>query len=58
MEPSVLLLEVLSVAALATWVALKAKNRKRNVPTNSPTMAMKWLRILFGSHSKPARRCS
>ena len=36
-EPSVLLL---FVAALATWVPLKAKKRNRNVPTNSPIMAM------------------
>jgi hypothetical protein len=33
---------------LATWAAENAKNRKRNVPTNSPVMATKWLRALFG----------
>ena len=26
---------------LATWVPAKAKNRKRKVPANSPSMAMK-----------------
>ena len=42
---------------LATWVAENAKNRKRNVPTNSPIMAMKWLRIAFvglpGMNARP-----
>ena len=31
---------------LATWVPPKAKNKKRNVPTNSPVMATKWPFIL------------
>lgn len=34
--------------ALATCVALKAKNRNRKVPINSPTIATKWLRGLLG----------
>ena len=37
---------------LATWVPAKAKNRNRKVPTNSPAMAMKWLRGTLGSRLK------
>ena len=37
---------------MATWVPAKAKNRNRKVPTNSPAMAMKWLRGALGSRLK------
>lgn len=30
-----------AAAALATWVAEKAKNKNRNVPMNSPIIAMR-----------------
>jgi hypothetical protein len=45
-----------AAAALAICAAEKAKNRKRKVPMNSPTKAMKWLRTGLGSHSKPIKR--
>lgn len=43
---------------LATWVAAKAKNRNRNVPTNSPRQEMNMWRALLGSHEKPGNRFS
>lgn len=33
---------------LATWVPERAKNRKRNVPTNSPAVATMWAREPWG----------
>lgn len=45
-------------AALATWVPLKAKKRKRKVPTNSPMKAMMWLRSLLGRKPMPGMRSS
>jgi hypothetical protein len=38
---------------LAICVAANAKNKNRNVPTNSPRKAMKWLRTLGGIHDRP-----
>ena len=58
LPPFAVLLAAFEVAAFATCVAEKAKKRKRKVPQNSPAMAMKWLRTLFGSHSKPGIRRS
>ena len=43
---------------LATWVPDRANQRKRTVPTNSPHMAMKWLRMLSGSFLRNGRRSS
>jgi hypothetical protein len=40
---------------LATWVAANAKKRNRNVPTNSPVKAMKWLRAVNGIHDMPGK---
>ena len=37
------------LALLATCVPAKARKRKRNVPTNSEVLAMRWLRRPFGS---------
>lgn len=34
------------LGVLDTWVPAKEKNKKRNVPTNSPTVAMKLLRVV------------
>jgi len=48
----------LAVAAFATCVAEKAKNKNRNVPTNSPIMAINRLRTRLGSHPNPASRLS
>lgn len=47
-----------AAAVLATCVAVNAKNRNMNVPMNSPTMATKWLRNLFGKKPMPGTRSS
>lgn len=47
-----------AAAALATCVAEKAKNRKRKVPMNSPTMATKWFLILLGMKPMHGMRSS
>ena len=53
-----LLFVTAAAAELATCVPAKAKKRKRNVPTNSPTMAIKWLRTLFGKYPTSGRWAS
>jgi hypothetical protein len=43
---------------LATCVPDKAKYKKSTVPTNSPHMAIKWLRMLSGTRCMKGRRSS
>jgi hypothetical protein len=42
----------------ATWAPERANQRKRTVPTNSPVMAMKWLRMESGTLLRKGRRRS
>lgn len=44
----VLVVELLATVVFATCAAERAKNRNENVPTNSPSMAMKWFLTLVG----------